>query len=115
MNFNDLPINVPNINEIAKFFAKALADLKKANDAKSVSKIMKRVNKYGNDISSDITVIQIRYSIDTTNEEYREANDKLSEILPQLSMHIIPIEKEILDKPFRKDLEEIWGSFLFKK
>ena len=115
MNFNELPINVPNIKKLAKFFQNALVELKAANDAETVSKIMKKINKFGNDISTDITVIQIRYSIDTTNEEYRSANDKLSEILPQLSAYIIPIEKEILDKPFREDLEKIWGSFLFKK
>ena len=96
MNFNELPINVPNIKKLAKFFQNALVELKAANDAETVSKIMKKINKFGNDISTDITVIQIRYSIDTTNEEYRSANDKLSEILPQLSAYIIPIEKEIL-------------------
>ena len=115
MNFNELPINVPDIKKMAKFFKKALVDLKNANDAESVTKIMKKINKYGNDISTDFTVIQIRYSIDTTNPEYAAANDKLSEIGPQLSAFIIPVEKEILNKPFRKDLEEIWGSFLFKK
>ena len=49
-------------------------------------------------MSTDITVIQIRYSIDTTNEEYVNANNQLSEILPHFSALIIPIEKEILDK-----------------
>jgi oligoendopeptidase F len=55
-------------------------ELKAANDAETVTKLMKKMNKFGSDISTDITVIQIRYSIDTTNEEYRSANDQLSEI-----------------------------------
>ena len=115
MNFNELPINVPDIKKVAKFFKTLLEELKAANDAETVTKLMKKMNKFGSDISTDITVIQIRYSIDTTNEEYRTANDQLSEILPHFSSFIIPVEKEILDKPFRKELEEIWGAFLFKK
>lgn len=115
MNFNELPLKVPNLKKLTKFFVDALNELKAANDAETVTKIMKKVNKYGNDLGTDMTVIQIRYSIDTTNEEYAKANDKLNEIGPQLSALIIPIEAEILAKPFRKELEEIWGSFLFKK
>lgn len=115
MNFNELPIRVPDLNKLAEFFKGALEELKAANDAKTVSKILERVNEYGNDLSTDITVIQIRYSIDTTNPEYVDANNKLSEILPHLSALIIPIEAEILAKPFREDLEAIWGKFLFQK
>ena len=84
MNFNDLPLNVPDIKKVARFFRTALADLKAANDAESVTKVMKRINKFGSDISTDITVIQIRFSIDTTNEVYKAANDKLSEILSRM-------------------------------
>ena len=91
MNFNELPINVPDIKKVAKFFRTLLEELKAANDAETVTKLMKKMNKFGSDISTDITVIQIRYSIDTTNEEYRTANDQLSEILPHFSSFIIPL------------------------
>ena len=42
MNFNELPINVPNIKKLAKFYQNALVELKAANDAETVSKIMKK-------------------------------------------------------------------------
>lgn len=115
MNFNELPLVLPDLRKTERFLKRKLEELKVANDAQKVSLLMKKINKFMEELSTNSTIISIRYSIDTANEEYRVANDKLSEIMPVISSFIIPIEKEILSKPFRKELEKIWGSFLFLK
>lgn len=115
MDFNELTINVPDLKKLEKFYSKILTQMKEASDAKTVTSLMKKLNKFNEGLETDITVISIKFSIDTTNEEYKVANDKVSEIMPVVSSYIVPIEKEILAKPFRKELEDIWGDFLFKK
>lgn len=115
MNFNEIEIKVPNLKAYQKFSNKILDELRNANDAQTVKKIIFKKNKYDEKVMTDISVIQIRYTIDTTNPEYASAQEKLDEMLPVLSSYSLPIIKEILAKPFRKELEDLLGKYLLQK
>lgn len=115
MNFNDLPLNVPNLEKAKKIYENLLKEIKEADTPEKVVSLIKKKDKIDINIFSDISVINIRYTIDTTNKEYKEANDKVNQIVPILSSYSLPITKEILAKPFRKEMEDKLGKFLFDK
>ncbi|MEG0977862.1 MAG: M3 family oligoendopeptidase [Bacilli bacterium] len=115
MNFNELPLRVPNIKECEKFYKEAYEKIKLANNAKEVASLMKKMYKFESDLETDVTVISIRYSIDTANKDYLDAKNATDEIIPVISSYKMPIIKEILSKPFRKELENIFGEYLFQK
>ena len=82
MDFRDLEIHIPSIEEYKKFAEKIIKDIEEATDAKQVKKALLKFYKNDEKVSTDFVVISVLYSIDTTNKEYKEANDKMDELGP---------------------------------
>ena len=115
MNFNDLPLTIPNLEKVKKQYEDILQEIKEADTAEKVVSLIHKKDKIDVEVSSDVSIINIRYTIDTTNKEYKEANEKINQIIPVISSYSLPIVKEILTKPFRKEMEDKLGKFLFDK
>lgn len=115
MNFNDLPLTIPNLEKVKKQYEGILQEIKEADTAEKVVSLIHKKDRIDVEVSSDVSIINIRYTIDTTNKEYKEANEKINQIIPLISSYSLPIVKEILAKPFRKEMEDKLGKFLFDK
>lgn len=112
MDFRDLKIHIPSIEEYKKFTEKIIKDIEEATDAKQVKKALLKFYKNDEKVSTDFVVISVLYSIDTTNKEYKEANDKMDELGPLFSSLTVNVRKAVLAKPFIKDIENEVGSYL---
>lgn len=115
MNFNELPLIVPDMEKCEKFYQETLKALQESKDAKTTAKIIKSLNKFESTLETNITVISIRYSLNTEDEEYKNAKNTLDETLPVLSSYKMPIIKEILAKDHLDELKKIFGEYLFQK
>lgn len=115
MNFNDLPLTIPNLEKVKKQYEDILQEIKEADTAEKVVSLIHKKDRIDVEVSSDVSIINIRYTIDTTNKEYKEANEKINQIIPVISSYSLPIVKEILAKPFRTEMEDKLGKFLFDK
>ncbi len=115
MNFNDIQLHFPNIEKIQRRYRVFLEEFKKADNAKDVEKLISKINKFESNLSSNINIIYIRYTIDTTNQEYKNAMQTVNEISPLITECSCEIIKEILNKPFKDELEKKYGKFLFQK
>ena len=51
---------------------------------------------------------------DTENKKYVKAQEKLDEMGPVIGNYSTELTKLILASPFRKELEDAFGSYLFK-
>ena len=115
MNFNDLPLTIPNLEKVKKQYEDILQEIKEADTAEKVVSLIRKKDRIDVEVSSDVSIINIRYTIDTTNKEYKEANEKINQIIHVISSYSLPIVKEILAKPFIKEMEDKLGKFLFDK
>ena len=67
MNFNDIPLRIPNLKKIeekAKLLSEEFVAAKTADEA---LKVVKKYFKLYDEISTQFIVISIRYSINTSN------------------------------------------------
>lgn len=114
MKFEEFPLNVPDIKKISKKLNGLIDTFAAAKTAQEANAVMKRINKYAEDIMTDMTVIEVRYTIDTNNADYEKAQAVVDEVGPQVSALFNRYNKLLVASPFRSELEKIHGSYLFK-
>ena len=85
MKFEDFPLNVPNEKRITKKLGTLIEELGKCTDAASAYKVIKKWNKYMTQLSTDQSIIYVRYSCDTKNPVYKKAQDRVDELSPIVS------------------------------
>ena len=113
IKFEDYPFKVPSIKKVAKKLEGFIEEIKAANDAPSAIKIMKKFNKYMEEIGTEMNLIYVLYSIDTRKPEYVKAIGVVDEIGPVISNYATEYTKVLVNAPYRKELEKQYGSYLF--
>lgn len=115
MKFEEYPLVVPSLEELSKEYEKLIAKLEKAKSANEQINTFRQVMKFDDHVETMFTIISIRYSLDTTNETYVHAQDVMDEVAPQLQVYSEKINKIMLNSPYRKELEDAFGTYLFKQ
>ena len=105
----------PNLKKVEAKMNEIIHDFENAKSFNEQDAILKKFNKYSDHLSTNITIASIRYSCDTENEENVKNQEYLDEILPHISNYMNKFNKVLVNAKFRKELEEKWGSYLFKK
>ena len=82
MTFEEYPLRIPNIKSIEKKVNSIIEQLKNVKSKEEELKVIYKYFKWSDKISSDITVIQIRNSINTLDPVYEKAMEKINEISP---------------------------------
>jgi len=115
IKFSDYKLVIPNMRKFIKKMEQFVNELKACNNAEEASKIIKKLNKFNSEIETQVSVIYVLYSCDTTNPEYAKAQEYLDEVSPTFSKYGQAVLKVLAAAPYRKELEKKFGSFLFKK
>ena len=115
MKFEEYPLVVPSLEELSKEYEKLIAKLENAKNADEQINTFRQVIKFDDHVETMFTIISIRYSLDTTNETYAHAQDVMDEVAPQLQVYSEKINKIMLNSPYRKELEDAFGTYLFKQ
>ncbi len=110
MKFEEIKKHVPNVKVVEKKLADLTSKLENASDAKEAIKAIKAYFKFSDNLESDIVVINIRNSVDTTNKEYEKAMDKLNETLPVINGFDIKFRKAIVNSKFLEEITKAFGS-----
>ena len=114
LTFEEFPLNVPSEKRIVNKLESLVNELEECGSFLTAKPVIKKWNKYMEDLSTDISVIYVRYSLDTKNPVYKKAQDKVDEIMPLISNYSTKFEKILLKAKYRKQLEEAFGKYLFK-
>lgn len=115
MKFEEYPLVVPSLEELSKEYEKLIAKLENAKNADEQINTFRQVMKFDDHVETMFTIISIRYSLDTTKETYAHAQDVMDEVAPQLQVYSEKINKIMLNSPYRKELEDAFGTYLFKQ
>jgi len=115
LKFNEYPFKVPSVKAISKKLEALLNELKECKDAPSAVKVINRWNKYGAKLETEISLIYVMYTLNTTTKKYVDAQNKIDEIMPIIQNYGNMFAKILTKSPFRPELEKKFGEYLFQK
>jgi M3 family oligoendopeptidase len=113
MGFENYTYIRPNLEEVTEKFYLALESLKTAESVEEQSNVMNEINKLRNDLGTMFNLCYIRHSIDTNDEFYKDEQDFIDEIQPEVEGLVTKYYQVLVNSKFRPELEEKWGSQLF--
>ncbi|WHY68524.1 M3 family oligoendopeptidase [Neobacillus sp. SuZ13] len=113
MGFENYTYIRPNLKEVTEKFNAALERLKNAVTVDIQNEVMNEINKLRNDLGTMFNLCYIRHSIDTNDEFYKEEQDYMDEIQPEVEGLVTKYYQVLVDSKFRPQLEAKWGKQLF--
>lgn len=114
MKFSEMPYSRPHKDEVLKAIAGYTEKLKAAQSFEEAEKVYLDYDKYGSEIMTLATLVNIRHSIDTRDEFYSAESDWWDETTPLLGEGTNAFQRALFESPFRPQLEEKYGSVVFK-
>ncbi|WP_042356423.1 M3 family oligoendopeptidase [Bacillus rubiinfantis] len=113
MGFEQYTYKRPDMAAIKGRFEVMLEQFLHAVSAEEQSEIMNDINLLRNDIGTMFTLCSIRHSIDTNDEFYKDEQDYMDEIGPEVEGLVTRYYEALVNSPFRAELETKWGTQLF--
>ena len=111
--FSELKFKRINIEDLAKKFNQLIEEFKDASSFEEQNKALKKINKFSEDLETNITIGEVKYTLDTKDKTNQRNKQMLDEITPLISSLFNRFNKELINAKFRKELEEEWGEYLF--
>ena len=111
--FEKWPFRIPSFEkeiEKAKAFTEALKNATSGEEALSVVKAYAKENDR---FENQITLISVKFSLESNNPKYEKAMDLVNENMPLLENEALAFSKALLASPYRPFLEEKLGKLLF--
>ena len=115
IKFSEIPFIVPTEKRMVNKLEGFVKELKECGSARTASLVIKHFNKYMDELGTYASVISVKYACDTTKLAYKKAQERLDELLPIVSNYATQFTKILAKAKYRKDLEEQYGKYLFKK
>ena len=114
MKFNEMKYERPNMQNLTEQMTEYLDALEKANSADAFMPIFKTINKCRGHLQTMVTLVQIRHSIDTSDEFYDTENNYWDETLPSYQQIENRFVRICVNAPFRTDLLKSIPETFFK-
>lgn len=114
LKFSEYPFIVPTEKRLTNKLDSFFKELKECGSARTAGLVIKHRNKFMADLNTQMSVISVKYSLDTKNPVYKKAQEKIDELSPLISNYSNQFIKILTKAPYRKDLERIYGKYLFK-
>ena len=112
--FSELKIKPVSEEKIVEKMQSFIDELKKCGSALTASQVMKKWSKYSDELSTNFSLISIRYSLNTEDKKIAMLQQKMDEVYPIVNNYSLQFSKILLKAKYRKDLEKEYGSYLFQ-
>ena len=113
LTFEEFEYKRPDMDNIKQEFHGLLEQFRSAESFEEQNGIIEKLNAIGSNYSTQSNLMYIRSSIDTNDEFYQKEREYFDEIGPEFQELGTAFYKELVVTPYRKELEEKWGSQLF--
>ena len=114
MKFSEMPYTRPDLEKIQKDSAAILERITNARSAQEQIDAYLAYEEMSKEVGTNCSIAYVRHTIDTRDEFYEKESDYLDEISPALQELTQKIDKALLQSKFRPQLEERFGTLLFK-
>lgn len=115
MKFSEFKYERPNLKEYISNIERQLELINTNQDLATEIKAIETINKFDEELSSMITLVSIRNSIDTTDEFYEKEQEYFNNELPNVRAVTSKLDDKLLQTKHRKELEKKFGELLFKQ
>lgn len=112
--FSQIKVKTPNIENIKAKLLPLIEELKNGKDFDECDKAFKKFNKAFDDLNTDISIIYVRYTINTQDKKYKKLQETMDEISPYISQICNEFNIAMVNSKFRSDFEKKYGDHLFK-
>lgn len=112
--FSDLKFKKIDIKKVEKDFVEFIEQFKNANSFEEQDKLLLKFFKYSDNLSTNMTIASINYSLNTLDPQNQKNQELLDELSPLIQLYYNNVNKELVNAKYRKELEAKWGSHLFK-
>jgi len=113
MKFDDYSYLRPDLDIMENSFEELLKKFRNATSANEQNLIIEEITKLRNNLETMHTLVSIRHSINTLDEFYIEEQNFMDENSPRYMNMVTKFYKELINTPFREELEKTWGSQVF--
>ena len=113
LKFEEFEYKRPDMDNIKQEFHGLLEQFRSAESFEKQNGIIEKLNAIGSNYSTQSNLMYIRSSIDTNDDFYQNEREYFDEIGPEFQELGTAFYKEMVKTPYRKELEEKWGSQLF--
>ena len=114
MKFSEFQYIRPDLKAVEKQFDELLQRFEQADSAAEQDAAMRAINGLRSDFESMGEIAQIRHSVDTNDEKYKEEQEFMDDAQPVYQGLISKYYQALLESRFRPQLEEKWGVQLFR-
>ncbi|PAV30940.1 oligoendopeptidase F [Virgibacillus profundi] len=114
LKFEDYKYERPNLQAEKDKFTVLLNTFKNADSLEEANKAIEGINEFRNRLSTLFNLVYVRASIDTNDEYYQKERDFFDELEPEIQALNTAFYKELVTSGFREELENRWGSQLFR-
>ena len=114
MKFNEMPYERIGIEEMKKGLAELTEKLKNAASGEEQFAVHQEFYKFNDHIITEMTLAEVRHTIDTTDPFYEAENDHYDEFRAEYDEALNRYSMALYHSPFRPYLEEKIGPVAFK-
>jgi len=112
-NFNEYKYERPDIKNLEWLFKKSIIDFGSATSEKSQNEVLKTITSLRNNFETMSVLVEVRYTVNTTDEFYSSEMEYIDEITPIYEGLITEFYKALIVSEYRAELEAKWGNQLF--
>ena len=115
LKFSEYPFIVPTEKRTINKLESLIQELKECGSAKTAALAIKHMNKYSDELETQISLIYVLYTLDSNNKAYKRAQESVDELMPLINKYLTDYQRILANARYRKELEEKLGKFYFKK
>lgn len=115
MKVSQIPYKRVELDEVKVIMEKVYADFEKAKDANEQLKVYFDYHEKMLDISTNMTLSNIRYTQDTRDEFYLSERKHMIEVGPYMRQLHLKFDEMLLKSKFRAELEKLIPQLLFTR
>lgn len=114
MKFSEFPYKRPDYQQVMEEIFNFTEQFRNTKSADEQLAIMKKMEKLRIDLYTAMNICAIRYTINTKDEFYSAEQEYNEQMSPVLGDKLQEFDKALVASPFRKELEQVYGSLMFK-
>ena len=114
MKFSEFPYQRPDYEKLMEQISELTQKFQNASCAKEQLAVMKELEQLRIRTATQETICNIRYTVNTKDEFYHKEHEYNESMSPVLQEKLQEFNKVLFESPFRKELEEEYGTLLFK-
>lgn len=114
MKFSEYRYERPDVAQFEQEFGILLTSFREAKNADDQAEAMNELNKLRGAVTTQLTLVSIRHSVDTNDEFYKAEKDFSDETTPLFQKYITEYYEALVHSEFRPELEARFGKQLFQ-